>query len=201
MKIAREGVTEIEMVQEFDRTLVSHGGRPAFTLIHFGRNAVAGERLPSTNKLKAGEPIWFDCGSYYDGYWADLARIGCVGEPSARAKQIYHAMLEGENAAIKEVKAGMTGEDVFNLTMEASRKAGVPHYQRHHVGHGIGAELYEDVRIAPGVTEVIEEGTIVNIETPYYEFGLGALHVEDPFVVKAGGNQLLTTLSREMLIV
>jgi Xaa-Pro dipeptidase len=42
---------------------------------------------------------------------------------------------------------------------------------------------------------------VINIETPYYEFGLGAIHVEDPFVVRVGGNELLTKLSRELLAV
>jgi len=85
--------------------------------------------------------------------------------------------------------------------MAATRAAGLPHYERHHVGHGIGTELYEDVLISPGVQDVLEEGTVVNTETPYYEFGLGALHVEDPFILKAAGNELLTSLGRELLIV
>jgi Xaa-Pro aminopeptidase len=42
---------------------------------------------------------------------------------------------------------------------------------------------------------------VINIETPYYEFGLGALHVEDPYVVREDGNhELLTTLGRELHI-
>ena len=42
---------------------------------------------------------------------------------------------------------------------------------------------------------------VINIETPYYEFGFGAVHVEDPFVVREGGNELLTELSRDLHIV
>ncbi|HEX7976857.1 MAG TPA: M24 family metallopeptidase, partial [Anaerolineales bacterium] len=162
---------------------------------------VAGEANATRTPLKPGEPIWFDVGCFCDGYWADIARIACLGQPTERMRSLYQAMLEGEQAALEKTKAGMTGGELFDLTMAACRAAGVTHYQRHHVGHGIGTELYEDVLISPGVTDVIEEGTVVNIETPYYEFGLGAIHVEDPFVVHAGGNELLTTLSRELLIV
>lgn len=199
--IARPEVTEYEMVCEFDRSIVSQGARPYFSLIRFGRHAIAGEAEPARIPLRPGEPIWFDVGCFYGGYWADIARIACLGQPTERMVSIYRAMLAGEQAALENTKAGMTGGELFDLTMAASRAAGLPHYQRHHVGHGIGAELYEDVLISPGVSEVIEAGTVVNIETPYYEFGLGALHVEDPFVVRAGGNELLTTLSRELLIV
>jgi len=199
--IAREGVTEYELAREFDRSIVSQGARPAFTLIRIGPNSVAGQVAPNRTRLGKGDTIWFDVGCWYQGYWADLARNYSLGESSRRAKHIYRAMLSGEQAAIDQARAGMTGEQLFDLTMNASRKAGVPHYRRHHVGHGIGTELYEMVNLAPGVQEPLEEGAVVNIETPYYEFGLGALHVEDPFVVRSGGNELLTTLSRELMVI
>lgn len=196
--IAREGVTEYEMAREFERAVVSQGGVPKFTLIRFGRNAVAGQVLPNRTPLRRGDTIWFDVGCTYQGYWSDLARNYSLGEPSERAQTLYNAMLQGELCAIEATRAGMTGGDVFNLTLEATRAAGAPHYRRHHLGHGIGAEVYEQPLIAPGNSEVLEEGTVINIETPYYEYGLGALHVEDPFVVRAGGNELLTTLGREL---
>ena len=199
--IAREEVTEYELAREFDRSIVSQGGKPNFTLIRIGRNGIAGEVDPGRTPLKRGDTIWFDVGCSYDGYYADIARIGALGEPGPRARAIYQAMLAGEQAAIDHAKVGMTGGDLFDLTVAATRAAGVPHYERHHVGHGIGTELYEDVLIAPGNQDVLEEGTVVNVETPYYEFGLGALHVEDPFILKSAGNELLTHLSRELLIV
>jgi len=125
----------------------------------------------------------------------------CLGEPSARIRTIYDAMLKGEEQAIMQVQAGMTGHEVYELTMQATRAAGMPAYRRHHVGHGIGAEVYEQPILAPNNAEVIEAGSVVNIETPYYEFGLGALHVEDPFVVAASGNRVLTSLTRELIVI
>jgi Xaa-Pro dipeptidase len=199
--IARQNVTEYEMARDFERSIVSQGARPYFTLIRFGRNGVAGEVDPDRTPLKEGDTIWFDVGCLYEGYWADIARTASLGEPNARARSIYQAMLAGEQCALEQTRAGMTGGELFDQTMAATRAAGVPHYERHHVGHGIGTELYEDVLISPGVEDLIEEGTVINIETPYYEFGLGAIHVEDPFVVRVGGNELLTKLSRELLAV
>jgi Xaa-Pro aminopeptidase len=199
--IAQESVTEYEMAREFERSMVSQAARPDFTLIRFGRNGIAGEVDPGRTPLKWGDTIWFDVGGYYEGYCADIARIASLGEPSPRARSIYHALLVGEQEGIDQAKAGMTGGELFDLILAATRKAGLPHYERHHLGHGIGTELYEDVSIAPGVNDILEEGTVVNIETPYYEFGLGALHVEDPFIVSTSGNQLLTSMSRELLVV
>jgi Xaa-Pro aminopeptidase len=199
--IARPGVTEQDLVREFERTVAGLGARPKFTLIKIGRAAVAGQTQPTAIPLSNGEAIWFDVGGVVNGYWYDIARVFCVGEPSEKTVTYYRAMLAGEQRAIDEAKAGMTGRQLFDLTVEAVREAGVPHYQRHHVGHGIGVEVYDDVLITPTNEQILEEGTVVNIETPYYEFGFGAVHVEDPFVVGASGNRLLTSMSRTLGVV
>lgn len=199
--IARQGVTEYELAREFERSIVGQGGRPKFTLLRFGRNAVAGQREQSRTPLEEGDVIWFDTGAIYKGYWSDIARGFSLGTPDQRAQKIYRAMVEGEKAGIAATRPGMTGSELFEITLEASREAGAPHYRRHHLGHGIGSEVYEAPLIAPGNSDVIEAGSVINIETPYYEFGLGALHVEDPYVVREDGNhELLTTLPRDLQI-
>lgn len=199
--IARRGVTEYEVAREFERSIAGQGARPQFSLIRFGRNAVAGQRQPDRTPLQEGDIIWFDTGVLYDGYWSDLARGFSLGEPSQRAAEIYQAMVVGEESGIAQTRAGMTGGELFEITMEATRAAGAPHYRRHHVGHGIGSEVYEAPLLAPGNKDIIEVGSVINIETPYYEFGLGALHVEDPYVVREDGDhELLTTLPRSLQI-
>jgi Xaa-Pro aminopeptidase len=199
--IAREGITEFEIAREFERSIVSQDARPQFTLIRFGRNAVAGQRQPDRTPLRKGETIWFDTGALYKGYWSDIARIFSLGEPSQRAQKIYTAMLAGENVGIAKTQVGMTGGELFEITLQASQAAGHPEYRRHHLGHGIGSEVYEAPLLNPTSQDIIEEGDVINIETPYYEFGLGALHVEDPYVVNADGDHdILTTLGRELHI-
>lgn len=199
--VARPGATEKDLVREFERAVVGAGGRPKFTLIKFGRDAVAGQTRPTDRPLRSGDTIWFDVGGIYEGYWSDIARVFSVGEPSPKTVRYYAAMLAGEERALAEARPGMTGKELFDLTVDAVREAGVPHYRRHHVGHGIGVEVYDRVLITPASEDRLEEGTIVNIETPYYEFGFGAVHVEDPFVMRATENELLTTLTRQLSII
>lgn len=199
--IVRPGVTEYEIAREFERSIVSQGGRPKFALVRIGRNGISGQVEPDDTPLEPGETIWFDVGCTYKGYWSDIARIFSLGEPSERMRDFYQAMLHGENAGIDAAKPGMSAAELFDLTVQAVREAGVPHYQRHHVGHGIGAAVYDAPLLAPGVEIPLEEDMVINIETPYYEFCFGAVHVEDPFVVKPEGNVLLTELSRDLHVI
>lgn len=199
--IAAEGVTERDMVREFETAVAREGGRSRFTLIKFGREGVLGQTRPGDTPLRRGDSIWFDAGCTWRGYWSDIARTASFGAPAPRLAAVYAAMLAGEQAALESAKPGMTGGELFDRTVEAVRAAGVPHYRRQHVGHGIGTEIYEPVLITPGNKDVIEDGTVVNSETPYYEFGLGGVHVEDPFVVTSDGNRLLTTLDRSLIVI
>jgi Xaa-Pro aminopeptidase len=171
-------------------------------MIKFGRNGIGGQVLSNRTGLRRGDTIWFDVGSSYRGYWSDLARTFSFGEPSLRVQTLYRAMVAGEQAGIDKTRPGMTGGDVFHLTMQGVRDNGEPRYRRHHVGHSIGAEVYEQPILADGNDVTIEAGMVINIETPYYEFGIGAIHVENPFVVsESGPNVLLTSGSPRELVV
>lgn len=198
--IASPGVTERELVREFNRSVAAQGGVPKFTLIRIGDNAVAGQRSPSDRQLRRGQAIWFDVGAVVDGYWCDIARVCTLGTPDPRLARLYSAVLTGEQYALDRARPGMSGKELFELTMDSVRTAGIPHYRRNHVGHGIGVEVYDQVLIRPDSTDELEPGTVVNIETPYYEFGFGCVHVEDPFVVGESGNRLLTTLTRDLIV-
>jgi Xaa-Pro aminopeptidase len=85
--------------------------------------------------------------------------------------------------------------------VRATRAAGIPHYQRHHVGHGIGLEPYDPPTIAPGSDTALEPGMVFCVETPYYEHGWGGVQVEDAVEVTAAGARLLTRSSRELQLV
>jgi Xaa-Pro dipeptidase len=199
--IARAGVTEREMMREFQRYVIDQGGQPTFTLLRFGRNATLGQVPAGDTPLHEGEPIWFDVGCLVEGYWADLARIFVLGEPSDKLRRYYDAALAGEDHAIAFTCPGVTAGQIFDETVKVVQQAGISHYRRHHVGHGIGVEVYDPPLLAAGQPAIIEAGMVINIETPYYELAFGAVHVEDPFVVHESGNELLTTLSRELGVI
>lgn len=192
------GATERGMVTALETELARWGARARFSLIKFGPRAVAGQTRPTGDPLQAGESIWFDVGCVLDGYWADIARTFRFGAADDRQRTLYDAMRAGADAAYAAAKPGMSGGELYDLTIAAVRDSGAPHYRRGHVGHGVGVEVYDPVLIRPGETDELEEGTVVNIETPYYEFGFGAVHIEDPFVVSLHGNEWLTTLSRDL---
>jgi Xaa-Pro aminopeptidase len=200
--MAKAGVTEREMVAAYSTAVVQSGARVTFALIKIGRNAGLGQLPPSSTRLAQGQHVWFDVGAQVDGYHADLARVVVLGEPTKKQRDYYTAALRGEDHAFAVTRPGMPANRLFEETVSAVRAAGIPHYRRHHVGHGIGAEVYDPPVLNAATSTPIEAGMVINVETPYYELGWGGIHVEDPYVVGADGkNEWLTTMSREMIIV
>lgn len=196
------GVTEREMTGAYTAGVAAAGGRVTFALIRVGRNGALGQLPPEETALAKGDSVWFDVGAVVDGYHADLARILVLGDPSTKMRRYYAAALAGEEHAFAITRPGITASQLFQQTVDAVRRSGIPHYRRHHVGHGIGVEVYDPPVLTAAADLPIETGMVINIETPYYELGWAAVHVEDPYLVRANGsNEWLTTLSRDLLIV
>ncbi|WP_109355895.1 Xaa-Pro peptidase family protein [Sphingorhabdus sp. EL138] len=192
--------TEADVASSFERALINEGARPALTMIKAGRHAVGGQRRQRKDIcIKDTGLIWFDCDTIQNYYWADIARVFVIGDDRIYREK-FDALYAGQRYAIEHIRPGMTGNDIFELTMSCVHRAGFPEYRRHHVGHGIGLEPYERPILSPGSKDVVECGMTLSIETPYYEYGLGALHVEDPIHIGDAANTILTKTSGTMSV-
>ena len=196
-----EGISEVEIANIFKVSIAQQDALPILPMIKVGRHAIGGQRRQSQDiKLKAGDLIWFDCDIVSNGYWADIARVLCFKHLKPEYKK-FDALYKGQLLSMEEIKPGMKGKEVFDLTMNAVHDLGFPEYRRHHVGHGIGLEPYELPILAPNSEDIVQEGMVLSVETPYYEFGLGALHIEDPVLISEKGNTVLTRKNGNIKIV
>lgn len=198
---ASEGVTEYELAREFEREIVGRGASPAFTLVRVGRNAVAQQALPDTTPLKRGEAVWIDVGCTYRGYWADIARVVSLGPAGEKLSRVYEAARIGQEAGIKVARPGMPIGDLFQIVTDTVRSSGIRHFQRHHVGHAVGLEAYDEPVLTADSDDSLEAGMVINIETPYYEFGFGAVNVEDPILIQPDGARRLGTLPNALITI
>jgi Xaa-Pro dipeptidase len=197
---AYEGVTERELQRVFETAIVAAGARPAFALIRFGRGMALGQVPAGDTRLERGDYIWFDIGCTFRGYRSDIGRVVSFGEPSARLRELYSASKQGQERAFELMRPGVEARAVFEGAVERVREAGIPHYQRHHVGHGIGVEFYDMPVLSPGVETKLEEGMVFEVETPYYELGFGGTFIEDTVIIRADGPEIVTRLDRELYV-
>jgi Xaa-Pro aminopeptidase len=199
IQAAAEGVSEAELQSVFDRNTIAIGSRPHFTVLAFGERGALPNAVPTEwRKLRPGDAIRFDIGCKTEQYSSDIARTAVFGEPAEKLQTYYEAILAGEQAAIDAMRPGVAAKDVFAAAVEATRAAGIPHYRRHHVGHGIGLDTYDAPMLNDSTETPLEPGMVFEVETPYYELGFAGLQVEDTVVITEDGCRVLTQSTREL---
>ncbi len=196
LETAREGISEKELAAEFEKIVYEKGGNPAFTVIGFGKRSAFPNVQPSKKNLKKGEVIRFDVGCVYDMYYSDMSRIASCGTPSQKYQDYYAAVVAGEEKALQEIKSGVPASRVFHAAVDTVKK-GIPHFERHHVGHGIGLELYDPPSLAENEI-ILEENMVLCVETPYYEIGFSGVQIEDAVVVEKNGYELITQSEKDI---
>lgn len=185
--------SELDVARCFESQLIVQGAKPGATMIKLGRHAVGGQRRPRADVLVADHAsLWFDSDSVFDGYWSDIARTATIGKASDSFEGRYGDLRSGMAEGLRQVAPGMSGGDVFGIVMSEIHRCGFRDYARHHVGHGIGLEPYERPILSESESVALEENMVISLETPFYQFGVGALHIEDPFLMTAEGGKFLT---------
>ncbi|GLS36879.1 hypothetical protein GCM10010869_24700 [Mesorhizobium tianshanense] len=201
LAVAKEGATEEDLARAFHIKTVEEGALPVLGCIGFGERSALMNVQPSARELRAGEIIRFDVGGRFRHYRADIARIATLGEPPPQARRLQQALLRGVQHACDIIRPGMAAAKLFEAVVRVVQREGITHYKRDHVGHGIGLDGYDAPTLSAHSTEVLEEGMVLCVETPYYEIGRWGLQVEDMVVVRRGGVERLTETKGDIMVV
>lgn len=192
------GMSEKELEQLYIEEIVSRGALPFFHVISEGVRGALVDSFNTDRKITKDSFLRFDIGCIYNGFRADIARTAVMGEPSEKVYDYYKYILEGERALIEHIKPGVTAAEIFHIAVDTVKK-GIPHYERNHVGHGIGLEIYEPPMLIPNNGQELQPGMVMCVETPYYELGWGGVQVEDTVVVTESGYRVLTKSNNNLI--
>lgn len=193
------GTTEFEIGQRFMEEVAARGAKPYFNVVTVDERSAFSDTINTAKQVQEGSIIRLDFGCIYKGYCSDLARTAVFGKCDAKVSDYYQAILAGEERAVEKIRPGISTEEIYYTALNETRKAGIPHYNRHHCGHGIGLEIYDWPSVGPGEKSPLEAGMVLCIETPYYELGWGGLQVEDTVLVTEEGVRFLSKSSRELV--
>ncbi len=198
LKNFRPGMTELDLEWAYKEEITSRKADPYF-IVATGDLRAAYSDVSNTG-LVIERLIRFDYGCIYNGYRSDIARTAVLGQPDEKTQTYYNAVLAGTREAIKAMKPGVPASEIFHIAVETTKRSGIPHYSRHHCGHGIGLEAYDMPSIAAGCDIKLEKGMVCCIETPYYELGWGGVQIENTVEVTETGPRYLDKSSDELIV-
>ncbi|QLD84431.1 aminopeptidase P family protein [Natronomonas halophila] len=200
-------LTSERVKQEIEIELLRHGCALDETIVACGADA-ADPHDRGSGPLEADEAIIIDIfpRSKETGYYADMTRTFCVGEPSETIDEWYDLTLEAQEAALDAIEAGVTGSEVHDAVCDVYENAGLPTLRAdettetgfiHTTGHGVGLDIHEFPRVSEQDNE-LEAGHIVTVEPGLYDPEVGGVRIEDIVVVTEDGHENLTDYEKSL---
>jgi Xaa-Pro aminopeptidase len=186
-----------EVINHYSAELALRGGRTSYLLGGAPHHTGTHQHSLHDYALAPGDFIMIDALGTKNHYFGDFGRTISYGEPNKLALSRYNAMRRGFQAGFEFIRPGMPFEQVTERVTEVVRANGVPQFSV-CVLHSVGME-HTDTPRTPG--HVVQANMTMNLDIAYLEAGFGALHLEDTFVVRQNGNELLTSGKSEMLVV
>lgn len=170
----RPGITTLEMDQEAEVFIRSHGAVPAFkgyrgypATLCTSVNEEVVHGIPGSNTLQDGDIISIDVGALYEGFYSDAARTFPVGNISRQAQELIDVTKKSLEAGISQAVPGNRISDISAAVQKVVETAGFS-VVRDFVGHGVGKNLHEPPQIANfgkrGKGPLIQEGMTFAIE-------------------------------------
>jgi Xaa-Pro aminopeptidase len=200
--LIRPGLTERQLAAALDARMADLGAeRPAFdTIVASGPNGAIPHHAPTDRPMRRGDLITMDFGARYGGYHADMTRTVALGEPAGWQREIYELVLAAQRSGLDAARPGADVGDVDAAARDLIRDAGHGDHFQHGLGHGVGLEVHEAPTIGYSRTGKLASRVPVTVEPGVYLPGRGGVRIEDVLVVGADGTGLLTTTTRELLV-
>lgn len=190
----RAGLTEIQVAAELEHAARLAGAEAMSfeTIVASGERSALPHGRATSAKLPKRGFVTLDFGVVMDGYCSDMTRTVHLGKASQEEFDVYHAVLEGQEAAVAKIAPGVALGDVDEAARSILRAAKLDDYFTHSTGHGVGLEIHEGPRVAKDQKEVLKRGMVVTVEPGVYMPGKFGVRIEDMVLVTAVGGEVLT---------
>ncbi len=161
-----------------------------------------------TRRIGEREPIVVDFVTAIDGYLMDQTRTFCIGGLSEDLTRAYDDMIRVQDRMIEVARPGVAWGTVYDECLATARSLGhaehfmgAPGSQVSFIGHGVGIEVDEPPFLARGFTDATLEAGMTYAFEPKVVFpGIGAIGVEDTFLVTGQGVERLTLGPRDLVV-
>ncbi len=173
-KMAKPGITTLELDRAAESIILAWGAKPAFKgyenfpySLCASVNSVVVHGFPSSYKLREGDIVGLDLGVLYKGYNTDMAVTVGIGDISFEARRLLQVTKKALRLGMKKARAGITTGDLGHTIQKYIEDQGYG-VVRDLCGHGIGKSVHEDPKI-PNYGQrhkgtELKEGMVICIE-------------------------------------
>ncbi|MBF0625428.1 MAG: aminopeptidase P family protein [Magnetococcales bacterium] len=187
---------------EISAHLAREGATASHTIVAGGEQG-ADPHEKGSGPLRAHWPIILDIFPRVErtGYWGDMSRTVCKGQPSERVRRAWEAVRQAQEVACARIRPGASGYAIHQAVRDHLTAAGFVTGPTadgrqggffHGTGHGVGLDIHESPRISEQES-VLQAGHVVTVEPGLYYPDMGGVRLEDVVLVEESGCTNLTT--------
>ena len=155
--------------------------------------------------LKEGTAIMVDMAGNYTAYMTDMTRVSSIGKLTDLAYRAHQTALNIQNEIENIARPGIACAELYNLALQITEKEGLGRYfmgtkqQAKFVGHGIGIQINELPVLTPRSKELLEPNMVFALEPKYVIPDVGAVGIENSFLVTNNGLEKITRFEEEII--
>lgn len=155
--------------------------------------------------ISRGQSVMVDMNGAFNAYQTDMTRVWSLGGLPDRAYDLHRCSIDILRRLEESVRPGMEICQIYFSAMEMAEERGMKEYFMGHrqqsgfIGHGVGIELNEQPPVAPRCKTIVREGMTLALEPKFVLPGVGALGVENTYVVREQGLESLTPFIEDIL--
>lgn len=157
------------------------------------------------SKLQKGQTIMVDMAGNYSPWMTDMTRVFSVGKTLDLAYRAHQVSIDINNHIMDIAKSGTPCADLYNIAIDIVKRNGLDAYfmgtkqQAKFVGHGVGLEINEPPVLTPRSKEVLEPNVVFAFEPKFVIPEVGAVGIENTYVVTSEGLEKLTIFEEDII--
>ena len=155
--------------------------------------------------LKDGTAIMVDMAGNYTAYMTDMTRVFSVGRLTDLAYRAHQTALLIQSEIENIARPGTPCAELYNIAAKITENEGLGAYfmgtlqQAKFVGHGIGIQINELPVLTPRSKELLEPNMVFALEPKYVIPGVGAVGIENSFLVTETGLEKITQFKEDII--
>jgi Xaa-Pro dipeptidase len=161
----------------------------------------------AAEKLVSGEVLFLEMAGCIWRYHAPIGRLAYISQAPPEAETIHTVCRDAQHAAIETMSPGVTAGEVYAAWERPVHRAGLEHYRRHHCGYAVGIGFPPSwsgagvpVGLRAGSNLVLQPGMVFHVMSWLLRTGRGDSFLSDTVVVTEKGSEVLTTVSRDVIV-
>ena len=155
--------------------------------------------------LREGTTVMVDMSGNYTAYQTDMTRVFSIGKLPDRAYRVHRVALEIQARMERTAKPGVSCAELYRDALAMAGQEGLKdcfmgtHLQAKFVGHGVGLEINELPVLTTRSKDILQPGMTFAFEPKFVLAGIGAVGIENTFLVTDSGVEKMTLLDENII--